>query len=249
MKKSHRFLPGAVTLREIDWFQKSTELLIRKLPFQHLVCEIAQDVRVNQRFQSSAVMALQETAEAYLILLFEDTNLAGCNYGLTSSSAALRTQKSIPLGHCTYVGVADKVNCRSFFVTCANLTQANTPASASNTNISSSATSPQSNPLCSRRTQDSRRECDTPSCPRKTPFRCRLLQETSLHPRPQSHPRQSGPGGPNFFEQIARSSSPEPLELAEKIEGLPKHSVEESHTSAFTSKFSRKHQSLQVWNN
>jgi len=53
-----------------------------------------------------------------------------------------------------------------------------------------------------------------------------------------------GPGGPNFLEQIARSSSPEPLELADKIEGLPKHSVEESRTSsAFTSKFSRKHRS------
>ena len=51
-------------------------------------------------------------------------------------------------------------------------------------------------------------------------------------------------GGPNFLEQIARSSSPEPLELVDKIEGLPKHSAAESQTSSgFTSKFSRKHHS------
>ncbi|KAF8832623.1 hypothetical protein HHX47_DHR1001565 [Lentinula edodes] len=57
-------------------YQKSTELLIRKLPFQRLVREIAQDFKTDLRFQSSAVMALQEAAEAYLVSLFEDTNLA-----------------------------------------------------------------------------------------------------------------------------------------------------------------------------
>ena len=56
--------------------QKSTELLIRKLPFQRLVREIAQDFKTDLRFQSSAVLALQEAAEAYLVGLFEDTNLA-----------------------------------------------------------------------------------------------------------------------------------------------------------------------------
>ncbi|GMR58664.1 hypothetical protein PMAYCL1PPCAC_28859 [Pristionchus mayeri] len=56
-------------------YQKSTELLIRKLPFQRLVREIAQDFKTDLRFQSSAVMALQEAAEAYLVGLFEDTNL------------------------------------------------------------------------------------------------------------------------------------------------------------------------------
>ncbi|GFR07973.1 histone H3.2 [Trichonephila clavata] len=55
--------------------QKSTELLIRKLPFQKLVREIAQDFKTDLRFQSSAVMALQEASEAYLVGLFEDTNL------------------------------------------------------------------------------------------------------------------------------------------------------------------------------
>ncbi|CAL8264654.1 unnamed protein product [Gadus morhua 'NCC'] len=67
--------PGTVALREIRRYQKSTELLIRKLPFQRLVREIAQDFKTDLRFQSSAVMALQEASEAYLVGLFEDTNL------------------------------------------------------------------------------------------------------------------------------------------------------------------------------
>ena len=64
-----------MALREIRRYQKSTELLIRKLPFQRLVREIAQDFKTDLRFQSSAVMALQEASEAYLVGLFEDTNL------------------------------------------------------------------------------------------------------------------------------------------------------------------------------
>ena len=52
-------------------FQKSTELLIRKLPFQRLVREIAQDFKTDLRFQSHAVLALQEASEAYLVGLFE----------------------------------------------------------------------------------------------------------------------------------------------------------------------------------
>jgi histone H3 len=70
-----RYRPGTVALREIRRYQKSTELLIRKLPFQRLVREIAQDFKTDLRFQSSAVMALQEASEAYLVGLFEDTNL------------------------------------------------------------------------------------------------------------------------------------------------------------------------------
>ncbi|EPY73672.1 hypothetical protein CB1_002639014 [Camelus ferus] len=73
--KPHRYRPGTVALREIRRYQKSTELLIRKLPFQRLVREIAQDFKTDLRFQSSAVMALQEACEAYLVGLFEDTNL------------------------------------------------------------------------------------------------------------------------------------------------------------------------------
>jgi len=76
VKKPHRYRPGTVALREIRKYQKSTDLLIRKLPFQRLVREIAQDFKTDLRFQSSAVLALQEAAEAYLVGLFEDTNLA-----------------------------------------------------------------------------------------------------------------------------------------------------------------------------
>lgn len=96
--RPHRFRPGTVALREIRRYQASTDLLIKKLPFQRLVREIAQDFKVKLtldylpsthngrllssgeqaglRFQSSAIMALQEASEAYLISLFEDFNLA-----------------------------------------------------------------------------------------------------------------------------------------------------------------------------
>jgi histone H3 len=75
LKKPHRFKPGTVALREIRKYQKSTDMLIRKLPFQRLVREIAQSFKEDLRFQSSALAALQEAAEAYLVGLFEDTNL------------------------------------------------------------------------------------------------------------------------------------------------------------------------------
>merc|ERR1712039_824799 len=73
-KKPHRYRPGTVALREIRKYQKSTELLIRKL-FQRLVREIALDFKTDCKFQSQAVLALQEASEAYLVGLFEDTNL------------------------------------------------------------------------------------------------------------------------------------------------------------------------------
>ena len=75
VKKPHRYRPGTVALREIRKYQKSTELLIRKLPFQRLVRDIAQQYKSDLRFQSQAVLALQEASEAYLVGLFEDTNL------------------------------------------------------------------------------------------------------------------------------------------------------------------------------
>ena len=75
VKKTHRFRPGTVALREIRRYQKSTELLIRKLPFQRLVREIAQTTKTDMRFQSTALLALQEASEAFLVGLFEDTNL------------------------------------------------------------------------------------------------------------------------------------------------------------------------------
>ena len=64
--------PPCVVCRK---YQKSTDLLLRKLPFQRLVREIAQDFKNDLRFQSTAIGALQEAAEAYLVSLFEDTNL------------------------------------------------------------------------------------------------------------------------------------------------------------------------------
>ncbi|KAF9558225.1 histone-fold-containing protein [Agrocybe pediades] len=75
-ERKHRFRPGTVALREIRRYQKSTELLIRKLPFQRLVREIAYDFKVDLRFQASAVMALQEATEAHIVSLFEEVNLA-----------------------------------------------------------------------------------------------------------------------------------------------------------------------------
>jgi histone H3 len=74
LKKKFRYRPGTVALREIRRYQKSTELLIRKLPFQRLVREIAQDFKSDLCFKSSAIMALQAASEAYLVGLFEDTN-------------------------------------------------------------------------------------------------------------------------------------------------------------------------------
>ena len=68
VKKPHRYRPGTVALREIRRYQKSTELLIRKRPFQRLVREIAQEFKTDLRFQGSAVLALQEAAEAYLVV-------------------------------------------------------------------------------------------------------------------------------------------------------------------------------------
>ena len=70
-----RYRPGTVALQEIRRYQNTTELLIRKLPFNRLVREIAQDFKTDLRFQAQVIAALQEAAEAYLIGLFEDTNL------------------------------------------------------------------------------------------------------------------------------------------------------------------------------
>jgi histone H3 len=78
--KKHRYRPGTVALREIRKYQKLTDLLIRKAPFQRLVKEVASTVcadgqKGNLRFQSQAILALQEALETYLIGLFEDSNL------------------------------------------------------------------------------------------------------------------------------------------------------------------------------
>ncbi|TDL29581.1 histone-fold-containing protein, partial [Rickenella mellea] len=83
-KAKKRFRPGTVALREIRKYQKSTDLLLRKLPFARVVREVALDMTTDLgdyeegrglRWQSSAILALQEATEAYLVSLFEDANL------------------------------------------------------------------------------------------------------------------------------------------------------------------------------
>ena len=73
--KPHRYRAGTAALQDIRHFQKTSALLIRKLPFQRLVREIAQDYKTDLRFQSAAILCLQEAAEAYLVRLFDDANL------------------------------------------------------------------------------------------------------------------------------------------------------------------------------
>uniref|UniRef100_A0A8D1C816 Core Histone H2A/H2B/H3 domain-containing protein n=1 Tax=Sus scrofa TaxID=9823 RepID=A0A8D1C816_PIG len=75
MKKHHRYRPATMALREIRHYEKYTALLIRKLPFQCVVREIAQDFKTDLRFQSAATGALQEASETHLVGLFHDTNL------------------------------------------------------------------------------------------------------------------------------------------------------------------------------
>nr|XP_021500548.1 histone H3-like isoform X2 [Meriones unguiculatus] len=80
VKKPHRYRPGTVALREIRRYVKDSNLTIKTIPVTRLVQRTAvwisrQDFKTDLRFQSSAVMALQEASEAYLVGLFEDTNL------------------------------------------------------------------------------------------------------------------------------------------------------------------------------
>ncbi len=78
VKKPHGYHPGTVALCKICRYQKSTDLLICKLPFQRLVCEIAQSFKIGgeaPQFQSTAVLALQEASEAFIVGVFEDTYL------------------------------------------------------------------------------------------------------------------------------------------------------------------------------
>jgi histone H3 len=74
MKRPHRFRPGTVALREIRRYQKSTDVLIRKLPFARLVREIADSFKSDMRWQKNAMAALQEASEKFLIDLFETSN-------------------------------------------------------------------------------------------------------------------------------------------------------------------------------
>jgi histone H3 len=79
-RKPKRYRPGYLALQEIRKYQRTTELLIPKLPFQRLVREVMQRFKSDYRFQALALAALQEASEAYLVGLFEDVNLA-CIHG------------------------------------------------------------------------------------------------------------------------------------------------------------------------
>ena len=81
VRKRRHYRPGTVALREIARYQKSTELLIRKIPFQRLVREVVQNLVFNKKelsfqpkFQSTAILALQEASEAFLVRMFEQVN-------------------------------------------------------------------------------------------------------------------------------------------------------------------------------
>ena len=75
-KRPHRYRPGTKALREIRQYQKSTDLLLSKIPFQRLVREITEHICKKQyRYTKDAMLALQEAAEAHLIELFKDSNL------------------------------------------------------------------------------------------------------------------------------------------------------------------------------
>ena len=83
VKKPHCYCPGTVALREIRRYQKSTDLLICKVPFQRLAREVLQDLNkpgsypcfTVERFQVTSLLAIQESVEAFSVRLFEDVNL------------------------------------------------------------------------------------------------------------------------------------------------------------------------------
>ncbi|KAF1931058.1 histone-fold-containing protein, partial [Didymella exigua CBS 183.55] len=74
-KKKRRYKPGTIALREIRRYQKDCELLLRKLPFQRLCRELAASVKSDLRFQATAIHALQEATEAFVIGHLEDCQL------------------------------------------------------------------------------------------------------------------------------------------------------------------------------
>lgn len=75
VKQQRRFRPGTVALRQIRKYQRNTELLIPKLPFRRLVRSIATNIDNQNRFQATALLALQEASEAYLVSILENANL------------------------------------------------------------------------------------------------------------------------------------------------------------------------------
>ena len=81
VRRPRRYRPGTVALREIRKYQKSTDLLIRKIPFQRFLREISQSIKKDLRWQSTAILAIQEAAESYLVRMFEDVNVCAIHGG------------------------------------------------------------------------------------------------------------------------------------------------------------------------
>ena len=75
IKKPHQYCPGTMALQQIRKYQKSTELLCRKLCVARLVREVAQGFQMSLCFQATALLAIQEAMEAWLVRLMEDMNL------------------------------------------------------------------------------------------------------------------------------------------------------------------------------
>ncbi len=103
VRNPHRWRPGTVALREIQKFQKNTDLLIKKAPFQRLVRKIALKFgKSNQRMQSTAVLALQEATEYFMVDVFSDTNLCamhGKGVTIMKNDMVLACRiKGIPMG-------------------------------------------------------------------------------------------------------------------------------------------------------
>jgi histone H3 len=113
VKKPRRFRPGTVALREIREYQRSVDLVLRKLPFQRLVREITQEYKQEMRFQSTALLALQEASEAYLVGVFEDTQSCAVHAGrvtiqpkdmrLARRIRGERDGSGVPIGSCDLV--------------------------------------------------------------------------------------------------------------------------------------------------
>ena len=94
-KKPHRHWPGTQALMEICKYLKSMEFLIRKLPFQRVVWEIAKDMNPNLRFTVDAIFTLQEASKAFLVNLLENSNLCTIHWGrITGVSKDLNLVKS-----------------------------------------------------------------------------------------------------------------------------------------------------------
>ena len=99
--RCRRYRPGTVALREIVRYQKSTELLIRKVPFQRLVREVSQEVckdlgKDPVRYQSTAILALQEAAEDFLVRMFSQVqDIAICGKVITIQEKHIQLWKRL----------------------------------------------------------------------------------------------------------------------------------------------------------